>query len=46
MLSIFDLSTVGEDQLGFPPSELYAMIFDGLLAAADFFGGIISLPGL
>ncbi|MBD8507116.1 hypothetical protein HT102_11510 [Hoyosella sp. G463] len=48
--SIFDLSTVGEEQLGVAPSEIYAAIFDGLLSAAAFFQdllpGIINIPGI
>lgn len=47
MLSILDLSTVNESQLGFPPSDLYAMILGGLLQVGDFVNGLTGglIPG-
>ncbi|WP_158307393.1 hypothetical protein [Hoyosella subflava] len=47
-IMVFDLSTLGAEQLGFPPSDLYAAIIDGLLAVSvfvnDITGGAFNLP--
>ncbi|MCW4353607.1 hypothetical protein ONR57_09905 [Hoyosella sp. YIM 151337] len=47
-IMVFDLSTLGQEQLGFPPADLYTAIIDGLIAVSAFVnevtGGVFGLP--
>jgi hypothetical protein len=46
-IMVLDLSTITDQQLGFPRSQLFASIINGLVAAGDFFNGLTggALPG-